>query len=214
MAFNSLIPILKTKVYSLLHSTILYRFGYGSRVAKGVWEKQYGGTDWDFLFSEDEKAHYLAIIAQINNQSTAPKMLDIGCGHGVLYNYFKKSLTVAFGYTGIDISENAIKKANEQFPEADFKVVNYDFAPVNDKFNIVIFNEVVYYFVKPIKMLQKAFDENLLPGGVVVISMYKDAAGKNQLLWNTIGDQFKVLAQETVVNDKGASWTVKTITTK
>jgi 2-polyprenyl-3-methyl-5-hydroxy-6-metoxy-1,4-benzoquinol methylase len=205
---------LKTKVYQLLHSTILFRFGFGLRVAKGVWEKEYSGTDWDFLFSEDEKGHYLAIINQLKSSNATPKVLDIGSGHGALYHYFKTSLTGNFKYSGVDISENAIKKANEQFAEADFKVVNYDFESVNDKFDIVIFNEVLYYFVKPMKMLEKAFTENLLPGGVIIISMYKDSPGKNQLIWNSIAEKYKTLAEETVSSNKGATWTVKTVTPK
>jgi 2-polyprenyl-3-methyl-5-hydroxy-6-metoxy-1,4-benzoquinol methylase len=214
MAFKFLIPVLKTKIYSFLHSTVLYRFGYGNRVAKGVWEKQYSGADWDFLFSENEKGHYGAIISQLQNQTLLPKVLDIGCGQGALYQYFDRSLSTPFDYMGIDIAENAIKKAADKFPGGNFKVVNYDYTTVTEKFSAVIFNEVLYYFVKPIKTLEKAFAENVSTGGVVMISMYKDAPGKNNLIWETITEKYHVLKEATITNDKGTTWTVKTITTK
>ncbi|MES2807913.1 MAG: class I SAM-dependent methyltransferase [Bacteroidota bacterium] len=214
MAINFLIPLLKTKVYNFLHSKILYRFGYGASVQKGVWEKQYKGTAWDFLFSEDEKEHYLAIITQLQNYTTNSKILDIGCGRGALYHYFQKSLSGDFSYTGIDISENAIKKATDQFPGVDFKTINYDSETIDDRFDAVVFNEVFYYFIKPMKTLKKAFSENISANGVAIISMYEDATGKNKLLWNAIAEEYSILNEVTVSNTKGTTWTVKTIKRK
>ncbi len=181
------------------------------KVTKGVWEQEYNKNKWDFLFSEDEKAHYDAIIAQVKSNNAAPEILDTGCGQGALYGYFTTSLGPGFNYQGIDISENAIKKASEKFPGINFKVVDYDFEKVTGRFNIIVFNEVLYYFVKPAKTLHKAITENLSASGVVIISMYKDSQDKNEFIWKNIDRQYKILAQQVVKNDKGTSWTIKTI---
>jgi 2-polyprenyl-3-methyl-5-hydroxy-6-metoxy-1,4-benzoquinol methylase len=212
MKINYLIPFIKTTITRLFYSTLLFRFGFGSRVSKGIWEKQYNDNEWDFLFSEDEKEHYRAIITQIKHYNTKPALLDIGCGHGVLYNYFNKALTSDFDYVGIDISENAIKKATEKFSGVDFKAIDYDYEMLTGQFNIIIFNEVLYYFVKPLKILHKAIKENLCAGGVLIVSMYNDDKGKNELIWKNIDEHFKVLTKEVVQNDKGVAWTIKTIT--
>ncbi len=127
----------------------------------------------------------------MQNHTSKPKVLDIGCGNNALYQYFSQALTGGFNYTGIDISENAVKKASHHFPGVNFNVVNNDFAPVNGKFNAVIFNEVLYYFVKPMKTLEKAFAENVTADGCIIISMYKDPKDKNKLIWEAIIERFQ-----------------------
>src|SRR6476646_7323650 len=105
MKKNYLNSIIKLNVYKVFYSTILYRFGFGYRVGKAVWDKEYENNEWEYLASEDEKEHYKATINQVNSYGGAPVILDIGCGHGVLYKYFTKLLKPGFGYLGIDISD-------------------------------------------------------------------------------------------------------------
>jgi 2-polyprenyl-3-methyl-5-hydroxy-6-metoxy-1,4-benzoquinol methylase len=202
---------LKTKVYSVLHKTILYRLGFGGRVDKAVWEKQYSGSDWEFLYSEDEVEHYKALLKQINANKSIKNVLDIGCGEGVLYDYLKRNQDVNFNYTGIDISETAIAKALQKYPGSDFKVLDYDFKKMDGQYDLIIFNEVLYYFVKPLKMILKAINENLAPGGVVIISMCDDGSGRNNLIWKNIGSHVKELSHNVVHNSKGWTWNIKTI---
>jgi 2-polyprenyl-3-methyl-5-hydroxy-6-metoxy-1,4-benzoquinol methylase len=211
MKLKYLISLVKTKIYGLLRSSVLVRFGFGSRIAKGVWNKEYDKNEWDFLFSEKEKVHYDAIIAQYKNIKTAPRILDIGCGHGALYHYFNRFLTPGFDYTGIDISQIAIEKASEKFPGINFNVVDYDFERLTGRFDTIVFNEVLYYFVNPIKIVQKAITENLSARGIVIISMYIDNLGKNEHIWKSIERQYKTSAPQVVSSEKGTSWTIKTI---
>jgi len=214
MNIRNILSKIKTKIYRVLHSTILFRFKYGVRVSKSVWEDEYQGKKWDFLFSEDEKEHYQVIINQVESVNNKPVILDIGCGPGVLYDYFNKALKTEVNYKGIDISEVAINQAKEKFPTGDFDAVDYDFENVSGKFNVVILNEALYYFVKPIKTLRKIVDENLEKDGIMVISMFKDAANKNEVLWQEVDEEFNVLKQQVVKNDKGVAWTIKTIAVK
>jgi 2-polyprenyl-3-methyl-5-hydroxy-6-metoxy-1,4-benzoquinol methylase len=207
-----IISLIKTTIYRILHKTILFRFGFGNRVGKGVWEKEYKDNRWEYLEAPEQKEHYDAIIKQIDAIDGKPVILDIGSGHGVLYTYFRNILKPGFNYKGIDISENAIVKALHNHPEADFEVVDYDFKKVEGKFNVIVFNEVLYYFVKPIKTLLKALKENLTANGVVIISMYQDDQNKNDLIWKEVDGNFKVLNTQIVENKQGVRWIIKTIT--
>ena len=205
------LSLAKRTIYQAFYATILFRFGFGERINKKVWDKQYEDNEWEYLSSEEEKEHYRAVIDQINKRGDKPVLLDIGCGHGVLYKYFTESLKPGFGYLGIDISEIAIKKATHYFPQGKFKVVDYDFEKLDGRFDIVVFNEVLNYFVKPVQTLLKAFEDNVADGGVIIISMFRQENGRIDLIWNDIDKKFNVLSTEVVTNAKGLTWTIKTI---
>lgn len=211
MKIGYLASYLKTKIYSVFYEAILYRLGFGRRISKGVWEKQYTTTEWDFLASEDEKEHYETLLNQIKKAGPPESILDIGCGEGVLYDYLKRSLTVPFGYQGIDISENAVAKGLQKFPGISLKAMDYDFERLDGRFKLIILNEVLYYFVKPLKTLTKALHENLADDGIMIISMYADDSGFNNQIWKNIDSSFKVLSHDVVHNSKGWSWNIKTI---
>lgn len=200
---------IKTRLNHLLYTTFLSRFGFGNRVDKDVWEQQYSNGTWNYLFSEDEAGHYFSICSQIKKHAQACSILDIGCGNGVLYDYLHKNLEDSLLYNGIDISENAVEIAKERFPSSVFNKADYEYASVTGRFDVVVFNETLYYFIKPMKTLAKAFRENLKNGGVLVISMCEDA--KHNSLWERIHVEYRILAEETVENKKGQKWTIKTI---
>jgi 2-polyprenyl-3-methyl-5-hydroxy-6-metoxy-1,4-benzoquinol methylase len=178
-------------------------------VGKDVWEQQYSNGTWNYLFSEDEAGHYFSICSQIKKYAEVFSILDIGCGNGVLYDYLHKNLEDNLLYNGIDISENAVEIAKTKFPSSEFNKADYEYAAVTGRFDVVVFNETLYYFVKPMKTLAKAFRENLKNGGVLVISMCEDT--KHNGLWERINAEYRILAEETVENKKGQKWTIKTI---
>ncbi len=69
-----------TKAKNLLHRLFFRRFGFGNRVSKIIWEKQFSKGDWDYLESKDEALHYKAIIKFYDQQKNRGSILDIGCG--------------------------------------------------------------------------------------------------------------------------------------
>jgi 2-polyprenyl-3-methyl-5-hydroxy-6-metoxy-1,4-benzoquinol methylase len=211
MKIGYLVSQLKTKIYSVLYKTVLYRLGFGGRVGKEIWEKDYTGTRWDYLASEHQRVHYEAVLGQIKKAGSHESIFDIGCGEGVLYDYLKKSLTSPFGYHGIDISETAVAKGSQKYPGTDMKVVDYDFEHVEGRFKLIIFNEVLYYFIKPVKMVTKAINENLAYDGVIIISMYDDGSGRNNRIWKNIDSYFRVLSHDTVRSSNGSRWNIKII---
>ena len=49
---------LKTRFNYLLYNGFLFRFGFGNRVSKKIWEQQYDNGTWDYLFSEEEASRF------------------------------------------------------------------------------------------------------------------------------------------------------------
>ncbi|MDE6312063.1 MAG: class I SAM-dependent methyltransferase [Lachnospiraceae bacterium] len=94
------------------------------------------------------------------NHST---ILDIGCGLGGLYEYFRDDCNVRnMTYKGIDIIDGMIQTAAGKFPEADFEVRDIMTNPLTEKqgydyvFLCGIFNRSMETdFMK--KMLKEAF---------------------------------------------------------
>jgi len=194
----------KNKIRHLLYTLILSKFGFGNRVSKGIWEKQFSGKDWDYLYNEAEKDHYLTIVDlfEMNGQG---KVLDVGCGQGVLYHYLKKEIT-PLSYLGIDISANAVENAKTSFPDVSFEQLDFDYQSLKGKFDTIIFNETLYYFNRPLTTIQKCIDQNLNKGGYFIISMC-DYTGHDKI-WEKLEKRFNFPVIKEVSNGNEQKWKV------
>lgn len=68
--------------------------------------------------------------------------IDVCCGEGV----FTSKMMFVKNKTGVDISNKAIGRANEQFPEIDFKVDDFlNFSQVKGPYSFVSCFEALYY---------------------------------------------------------------------
>ena len=138
-------------------------------------------------------------------------MLDIGCGVGILYRYLIDTKALQHdNFLGIDISEVAIKEAAEQFGSNLFDVADYNTAVLPGRYEVVIFNETLYYFNHAGKTLQKCMDENLNEGGKIIISMCDHE--RHDRIWDYIDKHYRVLDTAKCANAEGISWTIKIIT--
>lgn len=184
-----------------------------NRVPKSIWEQQYSDTTWDYLEGDDERGHYELITGFYRKYADGGSVLDIGCGKGVLYKYLSENTSLSGNaFTGIDISENAVKAAGQRFEGVDFRMVDYQFQPVDKKYDVVIFNETLYYFNDPQETLKKCFAENLLPDGKLIVSMCD--YDKNEEIWAHIQNEYLVLDESETSNNKGQHWKVKIIAAK
>lgn len=83
-------------------------------------------------------------IAPLENST----VLDLGCGLGGLYEYFRDTCKVKnLTYTGVDIVEGMIKLASEKYPDATFRTVDifkekleetYDYVFLCGTFNLAM----------------------------------------------------------------------------
>jgi SAM-dependent methyltransferase len=71
--------------------------------------------DW-----ENEDAQYKRFIAMTDNIDLSCRtVLDIGCGCGDLFDWFKKQ-NISAVYSGVDILDQMIARAKQSYPEAVF----------------------------------------------------------------------------------------------
>jgi SAM-dependent methyltransferase len=86
------------------------------------------------------------ILSQIG-EIDKTRVLDIGCGFGDLFHFFKK-LGKDVDYTGFDINPNFIETAKKHYPEAHFVVGNLLEAKIKGRYDWV-FASGVFEFKYP-----------------------------------------------------------------
>lgn len=195
---------IKRKLSNILYRNILYRLGFGRPDKRSDWESGYAGGYWDHLESEQEAERYKIITRLVEAGNASPSIFDVGCGKGILYQYMRQNLP-AFNYLGIDISKNAVTEAEKKFPETIFRQMDFDKERVEQKFDVIIFNETLEYFIRPLEKLKECSNKNLLPNGRLIISMYKGHDG----IWDTITPHFKIIEEIDIQNEKGQRWKIK-----
>ena len=198
------------RLYSLAYKLLLKRVGFGNPVAPRIWDAQYKVGTWDFLSSNEELDHYSTIVAMVRQSGTNLTLLDVGCGYGRLLDLlpvgsFKK-------YTGVDVSTIAIERARSlQIGNAVFTVGDFQSWSGTDSFDLIIFNESLYYAARPVETARR-FSKWLVPGGKLIVSLVE--YGNHDVIWRKLGDHFQVCAETTVRNEIGNRWKIKVLALK
>ena len=183
-------------------------FGYNKR-PKSSLNNDFKEGRWNYLESLEEKARYDKVIELYEEFKQGGSILDIGCGQGVLYQYLQEVFpNVSNVFCGIDIAEEAVSIAKKKFPVIDFRAINFEQENLNGKFDVVIFNESLYYFGWPLKTLEKCVQYNLNPDGIFIVSMH-DYYGRNKRIWKHIDQNYTVLSERTTTNKNGQTWDTK-----
>jgi len=137
-------------------------------VDQTTWDREFLAGEWDYLDTNDlERARHQVIAYFIDAYNPKGKILDVGCGLGTTTDFLKSAQKK--NYLGIDISTVAIKRALKK--KAKFKSIDFLKFKSGTKFDVIIFNEVLYYLdekealTHALKLLKK--------NGVVIISLYR-----------------------------------------
>ncbi len=182
-------------------------FGRRSRMRPPcAWDAEYARGHWDYLDSARELGHYALIAGFIHQLSERPRVLDVGCGHGRLYRLLG-TLPMA-SYLGIDLSVEAIGRADAirgRGDDHEFRVADFERAPPAGPFDVVVFNESIYYAAEP----RQAFERylGLLSAGGILIVSIRDLR-KNRSVRAALRRAQRPIHTATVRNGEGERWTV------
>lgn len=114
---------------------------------------------WDEkVFHPSDKIRFILELMDI---SKGFKILDVGCGTGVLIPYLIEKIGSSGEIIGIDIAEKMLEIARAKFPEDSFPNVKFVHADVMDfeyqgKFDIIIFYSVFPHIQHKQKCIKKA----------------------------------------------------------
>ena len=174
--------------------------------SKTEWDKEYLNSKWNYLNNSKDSVRYGVIVNYIrDNFDNSVSILDLGCGSAIL---LKKLSGYYSHYTGVDISDDAIKLARTwEDDKTEFHpddLMNFTPGRIYD---CIIFNESLYYFDKPLKLLSK-YKPFLNKNGVIIISMW-DYKERNNKLWNSINSIFDCIDGVHIKLDSGNSWFIR-----
>jgi 2-polyprenyl-3-methyl-5-hydroxy-6-metoxy-1,4-benzoquinol methylase len=175
-----------------------------------AWDRAYASGRWSFLNTVAEEGHYLIIASYAHRLKPDSSVLDVGCGEGVLQAAFRR-----FGYArylGLDISEKAIATASRNADErTSFQAVHGDSFTTDERFDVIVFNETLYYFADPRRTVQ-SYAALLKPDGVFIISMafagFRDALMKLNI-WRNLARDLAVIHETTIYTPDSATWVIR-----
>jgi 2-polyprenyl-6-hydroxyphenyl methylase/3-demethylubiquinone-9 3-methyltransferase len=125
--------------------------------------------DWRGLDSLRQAPRYAAIAEILQTFNSDRKVLDVGCGEGILRAW----LPGYTDYTGIEPSSLAVKIAVERKGLARIIHTSAErFDAHGERFTSIVFNEMLYYTVDPIGLLRK-YAALLCQGGMILCSIYE-----------------------------------------
>ncbi|GAB3273196.1 hypothetical protein GCM10027347_45380 [Larkinella harenae] len=163
------------------------------------WNYQYDKGLWEGLRGLDELARFSVIVGYVKYLKPGqPEILEIGCGEGFLQQRLQ---TQNYGrYVGMDISDTAIKTAQDQADKkCTYLVADMDKYEPTGLFDMIIFNESIYYSRYPLKTLQR-YATYLKANGLLIVTINNHKHSDE--LWASIKDGFKLFDEATTVTTK------------
>lgn len=153
------------------------------------WDAQWRDGEWDYLVSEDELPRYAVVAGYVRTMNSTSTLLDVGCGHGQLLALLGEGAIGA--YHGIDVSSEAVRRAQESAPAfATFEVADLTQWVATERYDVVVMNEVLYYVADTVTEVRR-YLERVRPGGVMIVSMFRH--GNTRLIWRRLAQNFPVL---------------------
>ena len=97
----------------------------------------------------------LAILNHFRYRLGFRSLLEVGCGLGYFTNRLQESFGNDVVVSGLDVSDSAVKKASNMFPDIDFMVadlVKENVKSLRNKYDVVMEKEVLWYVLDDIDL--------------------------------------------------------------
>jgi len=187
-----------------------------SELSRAKWEQQFRQGVWDVLKSVAEVPRYGAICAYLKYLDRPISLLDVGCGEGLILKFCDREWL--HHYSGLDISQEALNKITTLLPGDNLICSSVEEFSTEQRFDVILFNEVLYYTTDPYSQLVK-FKKYLNPGGFFLVSTFKSLGlfarnSRNlRLVWQLISDcKWKIIDDVVIKNaSRGLSWRIALI---
>lgn len=138
---------------------------------------------WDSMEvkSTPEKVNEILNIAGIR---AGMDILDLGTGTGVLVPYLSERVGVGGSVTGIDLSEGMLREATRKYgslPNVDFRRLDFERDKIDGKYDLIMMYCVYPHLHSPYDTLHRLAEENLKPGGRILIGFPSDNTFINRI---------------------------------
>jgi 2-polyprenyl-3-methyl-5-hydroxy-6-metoxy-1,4-benzoquinol methylase len=179
------------------------------RTDRSRWNYQYDKGLWDGLEHLNELPRFSILAGYVHFlKPDNPSILEIGCGEGALAQRIGANHYGAF--LGTDVADAAIERANSRFGDQKtrFEAVDMNDLQTDQTFDLIIFNEAIYYLKPMVDKLLFQYAPMLKPDGLIIISMNTGPHAKSEEKWAQIEQGFDVVDGSYVKTAKNA-WDIK-----
>jgi 2-polyprenyl-3-methyl-5-hydroxy-6-metoxy-1,4-benzoquinol methylase len=170
-------------------------------IPKTLWEHQYETGHWAFLHTLGELGRFSVLVGYLHELKRNGAVLDIGCGEGLLFK--RLQTTSCSQYLGLDISAAAIEKARAMGTGPFICTDAEHFVPT-DTYDVIIFNESLYYFLDPVATVVR-YTSALRPDGIMIVSTFLSSR-RGRAILRALKRQFAVV-DETSIAHAAQRWT-------
>ena len=113
------------------------------------------------------KLYYDINEGVLRNIGSGKKILDVGCGTGLLGEELKKQGNTVIG---VDFSKEEVQEAKGRLDEVILADVTDMKDEIKDKFDVIIFSDVLEHLINPPQILQE-FKKHLADAGEIIVSL-------------------------------------------
>ena len=180
--------------------------GYSAEaVSPQEWERSFSSGSWRRLEDRAEIGRY-SIIVGYRDVLKKKRILDVGCGQGLLAERLKKFNYAR--YHGFDLSATAIAEAKSARADVrnTYSVGRAEDFETSERFDLVVFNEIIYYLDDPVTVINR-YGDVLGESGHLLVSMYDSA--RSRAAWRLLDGVLHIVDGTTITHMSNASWIIK-----
>jgi len=173
--------------------------------ARMTWDETYRSKEPDRYKSLEQFARYAVIEGYCKSLPRPFSLLEVGCGAGILLSRLDTALLA--DYVGLDVSSLALEQARIIYPNGKYVHSSAEaFSPDANSFDVVIFNESIYYLRNLVAQFNR-YLSFLTPGGHAIVSITHLCPDPLRLFEEAF---LKHIVSQTVITDTRSSkaWSV------
>ena len=176
------------------------------------WDESFAEGHWAFLDSVVQRPRHYAIAGMLRAAgASATSVLDVGCGTGALVPHLPTNVT---RYVGIDISAEAVgvcRNKNLLGTGRTFQATSFDDYVPQEPFQVIVFNEMLYYY--PLRRIAEVVSRAttlLIEGsGTIIVSVHNRSLKRYHVWKRLAACMVPAESVEAKSLDAGLSWKVK-----
>jgi SAM-dependent methyltransferase len=175
------------------------------------WNHQYAKGVWDSLKNPIEFERQKVCKSFFDTHKPNGSLLEIGCGEGMLIEYIFEGK--GYGqYLGIDVSDLVIKNCQKLANErTKFIVADMDNLVLPQKYDVIMFNETIYYASNITQVLTNCIQNILTNNGIFVISIHQHKNSSEH--WKEIHESLQTIDNQQVTNER-STWVIEVLKPK
>ncbi len=175
------------------------------------WNQAFAEGQWTLLDSPHQCPRHYVIAGMLRATGGVDAgVLDVGCGTGALVPHLPANVT---RYVGIDIASEAVRICRDKHlpaPGRSFETAAFDAYVPSEPFDVIVFNEMLYYY--PVGQIPEvlAHARSVLKrgAGTIIVSVHNRSV-KRFHVWRALAANMSAV-EATVASNRmtGLSWRI------